>query len=62
MVLMRGVWNGTLYKIMWSTIIDGCNSFVVPKGVNEEDRTPTISREKSMLWHQRLGHIREKGL
>jgi hypothetical protein len=24
-------------------------------------RTPTISEEKAMLWHQRLGHLREKG-
>jgi hypothetical protein len=62
MVLMRGVQNGTLYKLLGSTISNGCNSFVVPEGGNEEDKTPTISREKTMLWHQRLGHIGEKGL
>jgi hypothetical protein len=39
MVLMRGVYNGTLYKLLGSTIIDGCNNFVVPEGDNEEDKT-----------------------
>jgi hypothetical protein len=62
MVLMRGVWNGTLYKLLGSTITDGCNSSIVLEGGNEEDKTPTISRGKTMLWHQRLGHIGEKGL
>jgi hypothetical protein len=28
-VLMRGVQNGTLYKLLGSTISNGCNSFVV---------------------------------
>jgi hypothetical protein len=28
MVLMRGVQNGTLYKLLGSTISDGCNSFL----------------------------------
>ena len=31
LVLMRGVWIGTLYKLQGSTVIDGCNSFVVPE-------------------------------
>ena len=31
LVLMRGVRIGTLYKMQGSTIIDGCNSSVVPK-------------------------------
>ena len=29
LVLMWGVWIGTLYKLHGSTVIDGCNSFVV---------------------------------
>ena len=29
LVLMRGVWIGTLYKLQGSTIIDGCNISVV---------------------------------
>jgi hypothetical protein len=51
-----------LYKIQGSTISDGCNSYIVPDIGVEEERTLTVSREKVMLWHQRLGHIREKGL
>jgi hypothetical protein len=61
MVLLKGFWFGTLYKMKGSTISDGCSSIVPDIGV-EEEITPTISGEKVMLWHQRLGHIREKGL
>ena len=56
---MRGVWIGTLYKIQGSTIIDGCNSSMVPESGAE---SLAVSGEKSMLWYQRLGHIGEKGL
>jgi hypothetical protein len=62
MVLMRGVQNGTLYKLLGSTINNGCNIYVVPEGGNEYDQTPTVSREKTMLWNQILGHIGENGL
>jgi hypothetical protein len=62
MVLSKGVRFGTLYKIQGSIISDGCNSSIVPYIGVEEERTPTISREKVMLWHQRQGHIGEKGL
>jgi hypothetical protein len=62
MVLLKGVWFGTLYKLQGSTISDGCNSSIVPDIGVEEERTPTIFGEKVMLWHQRMGHIREKGL
>jgi hypothetical protein len=62
MVLMRGVRFGTLYKLLGSTISDGCNSSIVPDIEVEEERTPTVYGEKVMLWHQRLGHIGEKGL
>jgi hypothetical protein len=62
MVLMRGVQFGTLYKLLGSTISDGCNSSIVLDIEVEEERTPTVSGEKVMLWHQRLGHIGEKGL
>jgi len=60
MVLIRGVRNGNLYKMLGSTISNGCNSSVVHEG--EEDKTPMVSREETILWHQRLGHTREKGL
>jgi hypothetical protein len=62
MVLLKGVWFGTLYKMKGSTTSDGCKSSIVPDIGVEEERTPTISGEKVMLWHQRLGHIREKGI
>jgi hypothetical protein len=61
-VLFKRVRFGTLYKMQGSTISDGCNSSIVPDIGVEEERTPIISGEKVMLWHQRLGHIREKGL
>eukprot|EP00253_Pinus_taeda_P034149 PITA_34149 len=59
LVLMWGVQIGTLYKLQGSTVINGCNSFVVPKSGAEN---LVVSREKTMLWHHRLGHIGEKGL
>jgi hypothetical protein len=62
MVLLKGVQIGTLYKLQGRTISDGCNSSIVPDIGVEEEKTPTVSGEKVMLWHQRLGHIREKGL
>jgi hypothetical protein len=62
MVLYKGFWFGTLYKLQGSTISDGCNSSIVPDIGVEEEVTPTVSGEKVMLWHMRLGHIGEKVL
>jgi hypothetical protein len=62
MVLMRGVCCGTLYKLLGSTYTNGCNSSVVLEKKNEGDKTNTVPEKKTMLWHQRLGHIGEKGL
>eukprot|EP00253_Pinus_taeda_P020988 PITA_20988 len=59
LVLMRGVRIGTLYNLQGSTVIDGCNSSVVPKSGAEN---LVVYGEKTVLWHQRLGHIGEKGL
>eukprot|EP00253_Pinus_taeda_P021872 PITA_21872 len=59
LVLMRGVRIGTLYKLQGSTVVDGCNSSMVPENGAEN---LVVSGEKTMLWHQRLGHIGEKGL
>ena len=39
MVSMRGFWNGTLYKLLGSTINNGCNSSVVLEKTNKEDKT-----------------------
>jgi hypothetical protein len=62
LVLLKGVWFGTLYKMQGRTISDGCNNSFAPGIGVEEEITPTVSGEKFMLWHQRLGHIGEKGL
>ena len=62
MVLMMGVQYGTMYKLLGRTIIDGCNNTIVPKRRKEENNVPNVSRGDTMLWHQRLGHIGEKGL
>eukprot|EP00253_Pinus_taeda_P020668 PITA_20668 len=59
LVLMRGVRIGTLYKLQGITFIDVCNSSVVPESGAEN---LVVSGEKTMLWHQRLGYIGEKGL
>ena len=59
LVLMQGVWIGTLYKLQGSTIIDRCNSSVVAES---EAKNLVVSGEKTMLWQQSLGHIGEKGL
>jgi hypothetical protein len=62
MVLLKEVRFGARYKLQGSTISDGCNSSIVTEIGREEEKTPRISGEKTMLWHQRLGHIKEKGL
>jgi hypothetical protein len=62
MVLMRGVRCGTLYKLLGRTYTNGCNSLVVPEQTNKEDKTNTIPGNKTILWHQILGNIGEKGL
>ena len=56
---MQGVRIGTLYKMQGSTIVDGCNSYVVLESGAEN---LVVSGKNTMLWHQRLGHIGEKGL
>jgi len=57
--LNQGVWIGIFYKLLGSTIIDGRNSSMVLEG---GANNLVVSREKTMLWHQKLGHIGEKGL
>jgi hypothetical protein len=49
MVLMKGVWFGTLYNMQGSTISDVCNSSIVLDIGVEEERTPTFSGEKVMV-------------
>jgi len=59
LLLIRGVCIGTLYKLQGNIFVDGCNSFVVPE---RGAKNLVVSGENTMSWHQRLGHIREKGL
>ena len=59
LVLMWGVWIRILYNLLESTIIDGCNSSIIPES---GAKNIVVFGEKIMLWHQRLGHIRDKGL
>ena len=59
LVLMWGAQTENVYKLQGSTVIDGCNSYVVPESGAE---SLAVSREKTMLWHQRRGNIGEKGL
>jgi hypothetical protein len=61
-VLMRGVRSGTLYKLLGRTYTNGCKSSIVLEKINEGDKTNIVPEKKSMLWHQRMGHIGEKGL
>jgi len=56
---MWGVWIRILYNLLESTIIDGCNSSIIPES---GAKNIVVFGEKIMLWHQRLGHIRDKGL
>jgi hypothetical protein len=61
-VLLKGVHSRNLYKLQGINTSDGFNSSIVPDIVSKEERSPTVFREKVMLWHQILGHIREKDL
>jgi len=56
---MGGVQIRILYKLLGSIFIDVCNNSMVPESGVEN---PVISKENTMLWHQRLGHIGKKGL
>ena len=62
MVLMRRVQYGTLHKLLGRIVIDGCNNTGVLESKDEESKVPDIAGGDTMMWHQRLGHIGEKGL
>jgi hypothetical protein len=62
MMLLMGVHIGTLYKLLGSSIIDGCNISGFLEIGAKEGKTLVVSREKTILWHQILEHIGEKGL
>ncbi|KAK8926133.1 hypothetical protein KSP39_PZI018401 [Platanthera zijinensis] len=54
MVIAKGVRHGTLYKLLAGT--------VVPSGAFISEGQEEDQEEQSRLWHQRLGHISEKGM
>jgi hypothetical protein len=75
MVLMKGVWIGTLYKLLGNVDSTGCNNIVSPEVDStstqldptraESVQTDSTRHDKidpTMLWHERMGHIGEKGL
>jgi hypothetical protein len=75
MVLMKGVQIGTLYKLLGNVDSTGCNNIVVPEVDSNFDSTHSTQAESiqtdstslrqvdpTMLWHERMGHIGEKGL
>jgi hypothetical protein len=62
MVLLKVFQFGSIYNKKGRTINDGFNSSIILDIGVEEERTPTVSGKKVMLWHRRVGHIREKGL
>jgi hypothetical protein len=61
-VLMRGFRCGTLYKLLGITYTNGYNNSSVLEHTNKEDKTNIVPKKKTMLCHQRLGNIGEKGL
>lgn len=51
MVLLKRDRIENLYNLQGMTIDYGCNSFIVPEIGAEEEKTPTVLGEKTMLWH-----------
>ena len=47
---------------MGRTVIDGCNNSIVHEIKTKERKVPGVSIGDTMLWHQRLGHIRDNDL
>lgn len=57
-VLMRGVLIGKLYKLLGRTNTNGCVNTVIPKA----NKISSCLIDSTMIWHQQMGHISEKGL
>ena len=51
-----------MYKLLGRTVIDGYNNTIVPESKYEESKVPDVSVGDTMLWHQSIGHVGEKGL
>jgi hypothetical protein len=52
MASMRGVWCGTMYKLLGRTHTNGCNSSIVLE--HKHNMIHTIPGKKTMPWHQIL--------
>lgn len=57
MMLIRGVYIGTFYKISRHRDSSGCGSEIVI----ETNRSSCCKFDETILWHQRTIHIGEKG-
>jgi hypothetical protein len=75
MILMKGVWIGTLYKLLGNVDSIGCNNIIVPEVYSTSNQldstwdesiqpnsTSPHQNDPTMLWHERMEHIGEKGL
>ena len=59
---MREVQYENMYKMLGRTIIDRYNNTIVHESEDEQSDVLDISRGDTMLWHQILRDIGEKGL
>ena len=57
MVLIQGIKIGTLYKLLGKTNGSSYNQVVDPK----TNKILSCVANSTMVWHQQLGHISEKG-
>ena len=57
-VLMWRVWIGTMYKLLGRAYIDGCANTTY----HEFEIISSCLFNSSMLWHQWIGYIDDKGL
>ena len=58
MVMMLGIRNDTLYKLLGKIDNGSCNQVVDPMTVE----ILSCVADSTMLWHRQLGHISEKGI
>ena len=59
---MWGFFIGTMYKYLGITFTNGCDKSIFHKDSSKEDMSHIVPLNKTILWHQRQGHIGEKGL
>ena len=57
MLLVRGPFFLTLYKLLGRIVINECNNSFVLERKNEEIRFPNVFEVDTMFWHQGILHI-----